>query len=69
MIKNTFKSGNPESLKAQSWQLQSSWTNGHIVLQVLLFTVFCCKWSAKKHFVLKILQETWEMFSYKNNTK
>ena len=32
-----------------------------------MFTVFCFKWSVKKHCVAKILQGIWRRFLYENN--
>ena len=31
------------------------------ILQIVLFTILCFKWSVKKHCVTKSLQETWEI--------
>ena len=36
------------------------------VLQVVLFTVLCFKWSVKRHSVAKILQGIWERFHKSN---
>ena len=36
-------------------------------LQVALFTVWCLKWSVKKRWIPKILQEIWEPFLHENN--
>ena len=74
MIKNTLpnKSGNHESLKIFSLQLESSSTYSRRgfaeeILQFVLLTVLCFKWSVKRHCVSKILQGIWEKFLYQNN--
>ena len=76
IIKNTLpnKSRNPESLKKQLWQLESSSTNVHIVCEDLLrvfYKLFClrsCDSSDQwKTLVAKILQGAWEKFLYENN--
>ena len=70
---------NQEILKAsrnnhRSWkalQLLCTWLEGFAegILQVVLFTVLCFKWSVKKHCVTKILQGSWERFLYENSCK
>ena len=51
--------------------MKSSSTNAHIVsedlLQVVLFTILCFKWSVKKHCVANILYGIWERFLHENN--
>ena len=50
------------NLRAHSWR---EFAEG--ILQVVLFRVFCFKWSVKKHFAGKTLQGIWERFLYENN--
>ena len=47
---------------AYSWQ---GFAEG--LLQVVLFTGLCFKWSVKKHCIAKNLQRIWETFTYENN--